>query len=530
LLVLIDTSASMTARENTTSRFELARSALLAHVAALPETTEVLLLTADAQTVPLIPWTRDRDSLMRAIRRVRPGEAISNFPLSLATAAEYVANRHNCRLLVVTDGTIADWESLRSEPGLTNVPIEAITVGSEALNVGITHVGARLQPDSPRFAALLVNLINSDLTQHEVSLEITSRGQRLTSRALVLGPRQQKTIHLSELEARHHVFEVRVALTSHERDALSLDDVAHAVLPQTEKTRVAVVTHGNLYLEAAVLSDEFIDARFLPPETAFDSANVDAAIYDGIEPPAPLLVPSLVINPPVGSTRFQVGETITQAGFDTWDHGSPWLRDLDLYDVQIDHGHALLPSAGDQALAYSGRRALLTSGQREGHPFVAIGFNVSQSDFVLRPIWPLFVRQVLEQLLGRSVAEVRETRPWQAISMPAKARASKLQILGPGGHFERIVAAGSPWWFLPDRVGLYETVDTEHRSYVATNLGSSNESRIQTLRPLTYAGRSLQPPREASRMTRPPPLRSLAIVALILLVAEWFAFHRRWTT
>lgn len=529
LVVLLDVSASMAADEHGESRFENAQRELIRQLALLDETVVVLLATTDSRTTPTLSWTRDHRLLRDAILRQGVHDRTSNWSEGLARAASYLRGRTQPRLWLVTDGTTSDWSALQAEPELTSIPVEAILVGSRRKNVGIVTFSARAHRDADRGLELLLGLVNDDDRSHDVDVELTSHGRRIGTEQLNLPAGARKTATIRGLDGFKHVIRARLVAQDGAQDALPLDDSAYAVLPEVPQTRVAIISAGDLYLEAAVLSDPSLEATLVAPGVNVDSKRFDAAIYDGVEPAVPLTMPSFLLNPPRDGRLIQVSTPLRGVGFDSWAQKDVILRDLDLYDVQIDRANALIASEKDVPLAFAGHHTILLRGEREGQPIVAMGFAPHESDFVMRSIWPLFVHQVLTRLLGRDLAEVRSTRPGEVVTLPVDSVGSPIRLTGPGGLDEMVSSAGTNWQFVPERLGLYRVELPQRQAFVAANLGSANESRIAPMRPLKYAGRTLPAPKAKPKSSSNPSHIALAAMAMALLLVEWIAFHRRWT-
>jgi Ca-activated chloride channel family protein len=111
-----------------------------------------------------------------------------------------------------------------------------------------------------------------------------------------------------------------------------------------------------------------------------------------VTPPSARNQRSTSIRAGLGGRRSSRDE-LKQPGFDKLDRKHPVVRFLALDDVNIASGHKLVPQAGDKVWASGGRRLADSRGRRRaaGNKFVALGFDVRDSDLPLRPAWPLFV-------------------------------------------------------------------------------------------------------------------------------------------
>ena len=144
----------------------------------------------------------------------------------------------------------------------------------------------------------------------------------------------------------HFELEAKLGFADGSSDDLPADDHAYALLPERRRARVQVVTTGNMYLEAALLLDEYLDVTTVAPGAYPAKGSFDVTIFDGVSPViAPASGGLLYLNPPGGNTPFEVGKLIEdndpnyRLGFDELDEKSPLLRYTALSDVNIGRGH-----------------------------------------------------------------------------------------------------------------------------------------------------------------------------------------------
>src|SRR4029079_11308950 len=142
--------------------------------------------------------------------------------------------------------------------------------------------------------------------------------------------------------------EARLALTDGAKDDLPADDRAYALLPERRRPRVQVVTSGNMFLEAALLLDEYLDVTPVDPAKYPAKGVYDVTIFDGVTPNvAPGSGSLLYLNPTGANVPFEVGKLIEDndandpLGFDEIDEKSPLVRYTALSDVNIARAHEL---------------------------------------------------------------------------------------------------------------------------------------------------------------------------------------------
>jgi hypothetical protein len=172
-------------------------------------------------------------------------------------------------------------------------------------------------------------------------------------------------------------------------------------------------------------------------------------------------------------------------------------------------------------------------GHREGHRFVALAFDVRQSDLPLRVAWPLFVLNAIDRFTEEDAAYLSSYRtgePWY-VGVPAGTERASLRA--PDGSEQAVPIVDGRAICTGTRAGFYTLVSTlaggeAHEEILAANLGPSDES---TLTPRTeLPGAELAPePTLATARDRAPLWTWLLVAAALALMIEWLTFHRRWT-
>jgi hypothetical protein len=536
VLVLFDSSASMQVNEGTVTRFELAQKRLLNFIESLEPNTEVLLATIDSALTPQLPWTTDRNALRAAVKELKALPLPSRVQTCLESASSYLAGKSEPELLLVTDATKSAYSSLKLPTSLSNVKRHALLVGERQDNVAILGFAPRRRVTSPADTELLLTIGNFGSSPQRFTVEIWADEQLVHStKWSLLGFETKSQTQLLTLAMARRL-RASVHFESARNDALTVDNEAYAWLGSPRRSRLLVRTPGDLYLEAAVLSDPWLTPTFLPEGAPEPTTPQDASILNGGPLPRPLKRPTLWLNPVAGSSCIAEGKPLQNVGFDTWDRQHPMLGQLELYDVQIATARRLKPMPGDHVLAKSGNTPLLLETKLDGMPLVILGFDPKQSDFVLRPAWPLFIEQVTSQLLGTE--NVGGTAALSGIPVtltPLHANGEKpmiRRVRTPEGSLQLVTVNHGQLTLFPEQLGFYEILaddDITPNERLAVNLFSIIESQVAPNKTLFIDSVAVSTPKLSQKKEPEPVSLWLVIATLILLGLEWIGFHRRVT-
>jgi hypothetical protein len=330
---------------------------------------------------------------------------------------------------------------------------------------------------------------------------------------------------LVDLPSTHRVLEARIAPRAG-ADALASDDRAFATLSPRARTRVLLVTEGNRYLEAALLLDEYLDVEEVAPARYTDARGFDVVVFDRASPPQDPGVPALYLGPGAGYFPLELAESVPRPYFDRVEE-HPVTRKLALKDVNIARATRARPAAGDHVIASTQRGAPLWVEGRRQAPFMALTFDVRESDLPLRAAWPLLLLRSLEQLSGRHTDTPLPYTAGELVEV-ALDDPHDATLRAPGGEVVPARIIDGSVRFVPARAGVYELERRGEPLALAVHLPASESEIAPRLILADIAQPADTDPFQSSWLDeRVWPL--LVALALSLLLVEWLTFHRRWT-
>lgn len=578
--LVVDVSPSMATRDTGgVSRLELAKR--LANELVDEHGDEpITVVSLGRRAVALTPWTRHPSPLRDAIGRLEVGTeeaeltALTDF---LDTPAGRPLSTRGGRIIVLSDGTVHADASAGSSPRAPlpdNISLVYRSVGKTAGNLAVRGLSARRYPADPDRSQALLEVVNGGATSARGTLTLRTDGIVALAEPLELTAGQvlQRAYGLDGVQG---VVTAEItpegpstlAIDASSIDALPGDSRATALLAPRDRTRVLCVTGGDLFLQAALLSDDTLVVDTLAP-TAFESAEgYDLVVFDGVVPPQAPAVPALYLRPEApgpGNPLSVVGE-LSAPRFEVLRRGHPLLQHVALSDVNIATALKLQPQPSDTIVAADGKAPLLIAGQRQGTPFVALAFRPRDSDLPLRVAWPLLLRNIVDGFVGQPLAlqptviagrEARVPLPAADPSSPVdRGDRSTPQQDGLKGHPDPIPAvrftrrgdrtAEAVGWrgrrllhALPPRPGWYRPEAPDLPAFSA-RLPDRVQASVVTAAQLTFPGRTVVATAptmgngQGATTGKPAPwpgLRGapwwwLLMAAAALLLTDWWA-HR----
>jgi hypothetical protein len=531
IVVLVDTSASMQAVDVTPTRLDVAKQKVTELVQGLGIADRMLIAKMDASTVPLSTMTSEPTELTDALAKVSATDTRADLARGLSFSLDVLRGAKRPEIIVVSDGDL-DAQTAAKGLDLGAIPVRLVPVGKGGRNVAITAFSVRRYPlDVSRYEVLL-EVTNTTDAPAEVELTLLGDGNVVDVSRLSLKPNERLPRIYADLGGASKMLEARIRLADGTRDALPADDRAYALMPERRRARVQVVSHGNTYLDAALLLDEYLDVTSVKPDAYHADAPYDVTIFDGVAPAMPQAGGALYLAPPADGSPVKIGKAITDFGFDTWERKSPLLRFMAVDNVQVARGNTFAPDKADHVVGASELGPILVSGTREGHPFVALGFDPRDSDLVLRVAWPLFVLNVIHSFVeddARYLSAYRTGVPWH---VPAPSDATVAWVRYPGGDSHEVPIKEGRAVLFGEHAGFYELragSPTAPPTLFAANLSDEAESHVTPKVELDVPGAKKAPDGGFHAGVRRELWVYFVLAAIALSALEWFSYHRRIT-
>jgi hypothetical protein len=534
-VLVIDVSASMATSEGRSTRLGLALQAARGVLSRLTPGTELMILGAGREPELISPFERDHARLESALLRTSVREVEGQLGRALAMAADQLRQRGGGRVVVVTDGAVADADNLVA-PGL---PLELIQIGSEQDNTAIVRTDVTRATDgvSGRERVEIFALISHQGKKRRdlfVTLSLRNVTEPLASRKISLAPGERAPVVLSFDAAPGDVGKgLELELSPH--DALASDDHATARVPAGQKLPVVVAPKAaSPWLVRALSADANIELfRTELGGLVSESVPSDALlVIDGACPEHLPGADLLLVNPKEGPCRsVTVGPKIEKPLVTSWSEGDPRLRFLSFEGVQVAAARSLKVDAARDALVHTRNGVLLADVSSPGRMGTLVGFDVGESNWPLRASFVLFIRNVVElartHRVGGPSAPAHTGEP-MTVRVPLDVEAVELEQAG--GRRET-VRARDGLAVLPaaTRVGFSYVTWKGSRAgsaLIPTSLVSEAESRI--------SARSLGIGNDKARaITAPDSAISLdwlfGAAALLLIAADVYWTTRRRT-
>ncbi len=490
---------------------------------ALPPVDEVLLLRAEGDALPILPFSNDRAAQRRAVAQLRPSSGVADLPRALEAGKAALAGSQRGLLVYIGPGMIdaqqaGRIEQFRQELGPADGSREhpqflvRVVGADEAIeNHGITRLALQRDPTQPERWHMLTQLKNYSGSKANLLLKVSVAGQPLLQRSVSLAPGQLAGLNDEFTTAQGGLLEAQITPA----DDLRADDRAMVYVPAFRPVRVAVYTSRKSFeddLRPVLATDPYLKVEFLRPGGALNPAP-DMAIYDSVAAPAEASTNSIYFVRGQGQVPAR---PIRVTDWNSQHAATRWVRTR---DVSVRNAAVLDLRPTDTVLA-SGEGhplvPLIVAREQNRHKILIVGFDPHDSNFPQQSAFPLLIAGSVEWLT-HPIEDVSESLSAGELDLPGPAA----RVLSPSNAELPFARNGLNLHILALDAGLYKVIGANRTTTYAVNAPPLLPSqRIQA----TAAEKS---PMQAEAIPYQGNYlwRTLTVLAMVALWAEWWLFY-----
>lgn len=527
-VLVIDTSASMLTREGDHSRFELAIKGARQIVENLGSKQTVTLIDAGRKPRVLLSKSSDKAALLHELDLLSAHLGKSDLRAALSLASAIAATEEGSGIIWYGDGGAE--RITGTDAVFAGSSFRFVQVGRTNENSGIGVFVT--QPGEKGMDGLL---------------RIDNHGSRPTAGKATVYDLDGKLVDAGDftVEANgSHSLSFRNlpqspayrAVISVEPDGLAEDNEMWSVPFIGEKARAVFVSpNGNRFVSQVLKTGDLLTVETMDKLPDKTDGSADVWIFDRVVPDV-LPQGNVLLIAPDRKTSWlpYTGEKEIKFSAEA-KQDDLLLKYVDLKDVHVTQAAALGEMPGMHSLVRSGELDLIRSGTIKGQRMVIVTFDLHQSDFALRPAFPIFMQNAIAWLSPKQSSPISSAEAGEALIVPLTPGASSRTLVFPDGTRQKVTAEGTSWLMqVPQQTGLYRLEEVlaggKQIRYFGVSLNAA-ESDIAP-RPMSVASQSAVNPEEkrTTQTTQTPGSKELtywlAALALLAVFAEWRVYQR----
>lgn len=577
-IFLIDNSASMSATdaENGQSRLDEAKSRVSSLIDRMESSMSAMVIAFADQPVVVQEFTGNRRRLQDAVNRIQPTAAQTDFSGALRLAdgfanpqtkqaqdvsTEAAPKPQPVELFILSDGRFGNVDDF----SLGNLQPKFLPLGTEtAENLAITALNTRRGEDRPDQLQAFVQLANASSNETTATVALHLNDQLIDATGVKLPARGTGSATFLLSNDAQGTLRAVVDPAAGFQDRLTVDNTAYAVLETGSDSRVLLVTPGNSALEAALETERaqrFAKIDKLSPndlETPefnrqVATGNYDLIIFDQCAPQKMPDANTLFIGRRPPLEKLQAGEssdTVFGPQIIDWDRSHPLLNLIELGGVQIVDAQTVKPPLGGRVLVDSTAGPLMAIAPRDRFEDVVLGFEIVgtneagqrtfNTDWPRRHSFPSFWLNVLEHFAQHSdTQEIHRPHELVELHLPPGERRVEMELPDGATIPMEVDTAGQLAFQDTERPGVYQVLRNgevvkrfavnlfdRQESDVALQTASAGQGGLNVVKSLEigYVDVAAEAPNADIRKELWKPL---LVLALVVLMVEWYIYNRR---
>lgn len=529
--IVLDTSGSMAATDVGPSRFERARAESTRLVNALASGDSATIIAAGHRTRVLAPLTTDKAALKKAVTSATTSDTGCDLREAIVLAASLLRSKRNPQIYVLSDGAVPPLQELDTG----NTGLQFVKVGQAGSNLALTVLDARRGYSGSDRAQIFATLTNFSNQPRQVNLELGRDGSLVEVRPVTVAaatknasgdtvPGQSSEL-FEDLPYNAGLFSARFDL----KDDLLTDNVAYARLDPPRALKV-LLTADNLFLERALNVDP--NVRLYRAQN--NNEVYDVVVCDGSVPPNLPSANQLLFNTQTELAPVQVSGRISGPSVADYDRRHPVSRNAPWNDIRFGSAQAAKLKPWGQAVVEGETSPLIVAGEKGGKRVIWAGFDLRETDLPLRVAFPIFITNALQWLTApRGSADGLQNgntsqRAGQPVALDVPLGARQVTITRPDKSSVRLQVRDDGEQLIfdgADKVGLYTATSGKWQQTFAVSLLSRSESDLAPRNELRREGQSAFAANNRARANH-ELWGYLVVLALLILMAEWWIFHR----
>jgi len=497
-VVVVDASASMSARDGSPTRLDEAKKRAGTIIEALRPGDQVCLIESGPIPRVVCPLSGDIGRLRAGISTIHNTDSGADMGEALRLATSIVGKRDQARIVVISDGVFQKVTNL----SIGKAELVYSAVGSRQDNLSIAALGCS-------GTQAFVSVKNHGLDAKSTTVRLYADGSLINSFQLQV-PSHQTSGKISVVPSDAKLVEAKIDSD----DMLPADNSAATLASGSTGIKVLIVGPTDFFLERALTIDPrvTVDRATELPESA-KKGGYDIVIFDGVAEKSVQAKGVIVIGAGNGSIKRPVAEQLAQ---------HPLMDGVSLEGVYIDSAKEMPLGKEDIALAGAESQPLIVA--REGQTReVRIGFRLADSDFPLQVGFPIFVANALDWLAP--------TESNTGTTVVSAGRPFSMRVATDGAVSLKNMDNGAMASVTPHNklAVIRETTQAGHYTFdgrpIIANFGDKSESDIAPQDTLSLAGKPTKA--AGSVFILADYWRTVLFVVLLVLAAEWWLFMRK---
>lgn len=438
LVLFLDASGSMKAEyEDGQTRFECAVAKAVSLVKEADEACHISVVTASDAGHLEISSSADKKRIINTLKNLTPTDCDGSLEQGKSLVQSMVSAFDDYQVVGFTD----------SDFSMEDLHGNVVDLSSTGKNLAVEYLSHSRQKDGTVLVMAQIKNSGNGTVDTNVSLYIGDELYDVQSLKLERGKSQ--TVYFKEVTAARYESGCKAGLyfkaESSAKDLLKEDNVAFERLQESGNKRVLLVTKQNTFLEKAlecngnITLDKTDSIQVTKTEK---NEEYDLIVYDGMLPGKIEDGGNYIFVNPANDiyTDGKKGELIARCG-DKMENSLIAMSEhvvtdyLDDFEFGCNEVYSFDKPEWAETFFTSGKKCVGFLGSRNGGKIAALGFDLHDTDFVLQTEFPIFIYQLVDNILESGMISQTALSPGMTaeIRQQGSAKQAKIELFDSDG-------------------------------------------------------------------------------------------------
>jgi len=509
----------MQSLDNGKSRFALAQKAAMKLIGQIKSEDRMMIISAGSRPVIETTFTQNKSKLSKTIKFLKSLDSGTNMREALVLGISSLKNYKDGKIILLSDGCFEQTGNL----GSNIPPVSFISFGESSHNIAITGMSLRNNIFSPEERELLAEITNFSEYKKDFLLELYLDKELVDAHKISIEPGKRKW-ELFSINYSQGLLMLKADI----KDSLPMDNVAYGVISAPVPMRVLLVTEGNVFIEHLLTLVSGVKSQVINPKDYIPGGDFDLVIFDGGKPSEIGKGNFIFLGSNISTESIKIKGEIENPVIFSWEKEHPVMRFVDFSDIRLARAFDI-ETTNSKILMESRETPLICTIVEKNLKGLFMGFSLYDSDMVLKPAFPIFFFNAIQwfnsDALNLSEGHIKTGEPIKISNY-----SDKFKIIDPEGNKKIYNKEKDKDIIFSDTFisGIYTLENSKEKKYIAANLFDDKESDIKPVKTLSLGGMNLNSS-EIDELVQEEFWKLLAVIVLILLMIEWFVFHKRVT-
>ena len=537
IALVVDVSASMSATDGQSSRFEAMREEAKRLVGEMRRGERMMLVSVGSLIRTECRLTDDQEALLDAIESLEPTDGSTRILQAVELVRSGLKGKSNSRFIVLADGAFSGARKLADDED-----VQMVFFGEPGTNTAITKLAANPDPIETGQYEVFVEVTNYSADDMDCPLVVSVEGSdpQTVDLHVPAGMSVQEVVPCEVGESG--LISARLKIEGG-KDGLAADNEAHVFVQSRQRLVIKLVVGASQTENAGIAAQQAKAAvdqikNFLQGNPQIDVLDVGdtsptpsgaITVWYGQVPDQLPSGPVMVFEPKGSCDLWDEAEDSTSgqaAAVKTASLDSPLLSGVDFTGVVVEEAARLQFKTEAQTVVESASGdSLYSTIERPAGRVVVLHVKLApeNSDLTLRTDFPVLIANAVRWLTPARETHQASASTDQVIALDVSE--SKQSLKSEDAEVD--VAAGQSIALL-DRTGVWKLPTSQGedqgngQSVLPSNLTNSSESDLR-----------IREGAESDKLTSVEPINDqplwmlLVSAAIVLLFVEWWLYHRR---